>query len=144
MIRVAFGCDGVLPGLARRCLFYEAPDHVNLSEADGWISATLEEHGWIRQGDQHFCPEHNPAAEGAKVTVHVGEYSEIAPGVRVRIPPRTPMFELMIEVQRFVPDEVQTAVDTLKQQREEDPGPGRYDYVDQTQIDVLIDYVAGR
>lgn len=142
MIRVAFGCDGVPPGPAKRCQFYEAPDHVNLSEADGWISAMLKENGWVTVGDKHFCPEHNPAAKGTPVQIHAGAYTEIAPGVNVRMPVGSYVQELMIEVQRAVPAEVRTAVETLTQQREEDTGPGRYDMVDQTQIDALINYVA--
>jgi hypothetical protein len=105
MIRVGFGCDGARPTLGVNCGFFEAPDPVKLDEVDGWISLTLEENGWARVGDKHFCPQHNPELEGKKVTVRVGDYTEIAPGVRVRIPPETAMFELVIEVQRYEPSD---------------------------------------
>jgi hypothetical protein len=84
MIRVMLTCDS--RSLAAMCPYFEPPAHVKLEEVDGWIAATIEEHGWATRGDEHFCPQHNPTMVGRKVTVAKGNYTEVAPGVRVRLP----------------------------------------------------------
>lgn len=99
MIRIGIGCDGAQSAAGRHCYFIEVPEHINLDEAEGWIDVELQNREWISIGGKHFCPEHNPAAKGAEVTVRPGEYTEIAPGVRVRLPVGTPTFELTVEVQ---------------------------------------------
>lgn len=99
MIRFLLACDKSSASSGRPCAYFEAPAHTPLDEADGWVSATIDEHGWARHGDQHLCPEHNPATVGVKVAIKTGDYTELMPGVRVRLPHGTFVSETMIEVQ---------------------------------------------
>lgn len=110
------------------------PDH---------ISAKMAEGGWIEQAGKHYCPKHDPAEQGEILQVSLS-YREIAPGVRVRWPGAAQEGDSYpLEVHRSAPADVRAAVETLKQQREEDGGVGAYDMVDQSQITVLIDYLSG-
>ena len=105
--------------------------------------ASLVTAGWVERDGKHYCPQHNPDLVGEQVTIS-RDYVEVAPGVRVRWPQAREQGDTMqIEVQHAVPADVQSAVQELLKQREEDPGPGRYDMVEQRNIDTLIDYARG-
>ena len=67
-----------------RCQSFEPPAHVSFDQVDGWIDSIIEEHGWTALGDELYCPEHNPAEAGEPVTIST-EYTELAPGVEVRL-----------------------------------------------------------
>lgn len=99
MIRIGFGCDGARGTLGKTCYFIEVPEHISLDRAKEWIDAEMQNREWVRNGDKHFCPEHNPALKGEQIMVS-SEYVEIAPGVRVRLPGETRSFGMEIEVQR--------------------------------------------
>lgn len=88
----------------RRCPHFESKP-VQPNEIEGWISAELEENGWTTIDGKHYCPQHNPAAKGTPVTVHAGAYTEVAPGVNVRLPVGSFAEDLVVEVQRFEPSE---------------------------------------
>lgn len=67
------------------CQYFEPPAEVPFEETAGWITATLEEHGWATRGNDHYCPQHDPALVGDVVFV-TAEYTKLAPGVEVRLP----------------------------------------------------------
>lgn len=114
MIRVQLACDAAKPG--DLCPTFES-QAVRLDEADGWISVTLDEHGWVRHGDKHYCPRHNPDLIGERINVGF-EYVEIAPGVRARCPGAgLPGDWMTIEVQVDKPADPPT-VDPIREARE--------------------------
>jgi len=100
MIRVQLACDESKPTFGTRCPTFDPPPGLTFKDAADWIDTTLETNGWTTVGDKHLCPLHNPALKGEEFTVGEGAYTEIAPGVRVRIPLNTGLSDLTIEVQR--------------------------------------------
>lgn len=122
--------------------FWTAYDVTEAPPASFWKD--YERLGWTTRDGKHYCPQHNPDLIGEQVTIS-RDYVEVAPGVRVRWPgAHQPGDNMHIEVQHTIPSDVQKAVEDLVQQREEEPGPGRYDGAEQSHIDTLIDFLWSR
>lgn len=141
MFRVEILCDGVpYPSFACDRAGWTTVDRAEPMPNEVWQSLVLT--GWAERDGKHYCPRHDPTQQGVRVAIG-RDYVELAPGVRARWPGAERTGDTFpIEVQHCLPNHVRAAVETLKQQRESDEGPGRYDMVDQRQIDVLIGYLS--
>lgn len=65
----------------------------------------LKPHGWGFNGEQQFCPRHNPELTGLPIRLS-GDYIEPLPGVRIRIDPadadgREVRAELLLDPKRY-------------------------------------------
>lgn len=91
MIHVTLACSSSMTVNGFGCPSFHPPAHVKFEEVDGWINATLAEHGWTTLGDAHYCPQHDPATTGEIIQIGT-DYTELAPGVRVRLPGSSHIF----------------------------------------------------
>lgn len=96
MIHITLACNK--QGFGQNCPYYQPKPDVPLEQIPAWIDATVAEHGWTTVDGKHFCPRHNPADIGVRRAIG-REYTEIAPGVRARLPSAVEFEGMDIEVQ---------------------------------------------
>lgn len=67
LVHVAIGCARNSPSTGRFCAVLE--DTVQLGDIERWYAEALAVHAWTVDGDGNaYCPRHNPADIGARVT----------------------------------------------------------------------------